>query len=492
MKVSHHRHLRVYKAPTFFVVGTAISVISCVLLVLVACGGGGGGTNARAPCEGQYLGQGICIGPSINALGGTVSGLTGSGLALVTSGNITESTVQISANGSFAFPVKFGEGETYQVVVSSPPTNPAQTCLVNNGFGFFGRGPDGIFVGIVGHPADVSDISVTCSTGVANASINGTYTVVRYDYAADSGSSCVSNFDGSGNFTGSCTGNGALSNATIAGTYSVATDSSLIINSNQDFGDSTIGGLSSDGATWVTSRVVEGFTPEIAVGIKHGSTTYSVANLTGNYTAVYYRSTDNTYINEESGLWKVTFDGNGKFAGTETVNHDGTISSISLSGTYTLAADGTLSITPVGGAPITGSLSADNNVWVAGQAGGPGISVGIKQASTTLSIVDLNGVYSVVHYDYGADRPTLGLWSVNFDGASNYSGTDIKNDFVSTSTMPISGTYTVSADGTLSVSAADRSETVGAQSADGRIWATSQTNSSELPSILVGVLRKSN
>jgi hypothetical protein len=411
-------------------------------------------------------------------------------LSLVTSGNITETTVQISANGSFVFPDKFGEGELYQVVVSSPPTNPAQTCLVSNGVGFFGTGQDSVFVGLMGHPADVSDISVTCTTGVANANLLGTYTVVRYDYGADSGSTCVSAFDGSGNFTGSCTGNGALSNATIAGTYSVTTDGGLVINSNQDFGDSTIGGLSADGTTWVTSRVVEGFTSEILVGIKQEATNFSVANLAGTYTAVYYRSTDNSYISEDGGLWTVTFDGAGNFSGTDTVNHDGVISSVPLSGTYTLAADGTLNISPAGGTLITGSLSADSDVWVAGQSAGPGISVGMRQASTNLSSAALSGAYSVVHYDYGTLRPTLGLWSANFDGAGNYGGTDTRNDFVSTSTVPISGTYTVATDGALSINAADGSGTIGAMSADGMIWATSQTTSGDLPSIHVGVLRE--
>ena len=64
-------------------------------------------------------------------IGGTVSGLTGSGLVLSDLGMVA----QISANGEFTFPTFMPKGAKYDVSVTHQPGSPAQVCTVTNGSG---------------------------------------------------------------------------------------------------------------------------------------------------------------------------------------------------------------------------------------------------------------------------------------------------------------------------------------------------------------------
>ena len=86
------------------------------------------------------------------ALGGTVSGLTGSGLVLQEAGG---ESLPIAANGSFTFPTSLPDGSSFSVTVSAQPNNPAQICVVANGSGT-----------VTG--SDVTDIAVTCSTDTSD------------------------------------------------------------------------------------------------------------------------------------------------------------------------------------------------------------------------------------------------------------------------------------------------------------------------------------
>jgi subtilisin-like proprotein convertase family protein len=93
--------------------------------------------------------------PITHTVGGSVSGLAGSGLALSLNGG---TSLPIAANGGFTFPTPLADGATYAVTVATQPSGPAQTCSVSNG--------DGSIAG-----ADVTDVAVVCTT------IPSTYTV---------------------------------------------------------------------------------------------------------------------------------------------------------------------------------------------------------------------------------------------------------------------------------------------------------------------------
>lgn len=83
-------------------------------------------------------------GPRSFTLGGTVVGLSGSGLILANG----STNVQVNANGAFAFPGTLLSGATYNVTVDAHPRNPDQECSVANGSGTLS--------------GNVTSISVTC------------------------------------------------------------------------------------------------------------------------------------------------------------------------------------------------------------------------------------------------------------------------------------------------------------------------------------------
>jgi hypothetical protein len=94
-------------------------------------------------------------------IGGTTSGLAGSGLVLqLNSGN----DFQVRANGAFAFPVAVASGTPYVVSVRTQPSNPAQNCSVGNGVGV-----------VLG--ANITNITVSCTTNAF--SIGGSVSGLR-------------------------------------------------------------------------------------------------------------------------------------------------------------------------------------------------------------------------------------------------------------------------------------------------------------------------
>lgn len=99
------------------------------LAVLTACGGG----SASGPTY---------------SLGGTVSGLVGSGLQLSDNGG---SALAVSANGFFTIATSVAPGAAYSISVLAQPQNPPQTCVVRNGSGTMGSAP-------------VTSVSVVCTT----------------------------------------------------------------------------------------------------------------------------------------------------------------------------------------------------------------------------------------------------------------------------------------------------------------------------------------
>jgi ELWxxDGT repeat protein len=99
---------------------------------MASCGGGGGnGTPAM-----QYT------------VGGSVSGLSGSGLQLQ---NGSGTPLAVSGNGVFSFPAALNSGSAYSVAVVTQPSNPSQTCTVASGAGTISG-------------ANVNNIAVTCKT----------------------------------------------------------------------------------------------------------------------------------------------------------------------------------------------------------------------------------------------------------------------------------------------------------------------------------------
>ena len=68
-------------------------------------------------------------------IGGTVTGLTGTGLVLTDNGG---DSLPISQNGTFTFATAVASGAAYSVAVSTQPSSPAEICTVANGAGTAG------------------------------------------------------------------------------------------------------------------------------------------------------------------------------------------------------------------------------------------------------------------------------------------------------------------------------------------------------------------
>lgn len=98
-------------------------------LLLTGCGGGG---DSPAPAW---------------TIGGTVTGLTGSGLVLRNNGG---NDLTVPASGSFTFAAGVPNGTPYAVTVQAQPTNPPQTCSVTSGSGTA--------------TANVSSVAINCVT----------------------------------------------------------------------------------------------------------------------------------------------------------------------------------------------------------------------------------------------------------------------------------------------------------------------------------------
>src|SRR5450631_2339178 len=105
----------------------SIGSVTFLALFMVGCGGGaGGGDSSSAPPPPPPP-------PAIYTVGGTVTGLTGSGLLLYSSFG---GDLPVSASGSFTFGTPLPDGGVYNVGVSVQPTSsPAQYCQVADGTG---------------------------------------------------------------------------------------------------------------------------------------------------------------------------------------------------------------------------------------------------------------------------------------------------------------------------------------------------------------------
>jgi 6-phosphogluconolactonase (cycloisomerase 2 family) len=118
---------------------------------LAACGGGGGGGGGvKTPPPATYT------------IGGTVSGLSSSGLVLQDNGG---DNLTVAANAtSFTFATPLATGAAYAVTVSTQPSNPAQVCTVASASGSVAS-------------ANVTSVAITCTTtGTPTFTVGGTIT----------------------------------------------------------------------------------------------------------------------------------------------------------------------------------------------------------------------------------------------------------------------------------------------------------------------------
>ena len=116
-------------------------------ILLVACSG----VPQSASSNG---GSGGSTTPTI---GGTVTGLSGTGLVLQDNGG---DNLTITASGTFTFKTALSNGAAYAVTVLAQPSSPTQNCTVTGGTGTA--------------TANVTTVAVNCVTAAVSAKIGGT------------------------------------------------------------------------------------------------------------------------------------------------------------------------------------------------------------------------------------------------------------------------------------------------------------------------------
>jgi hypothetical protein len=380
----------------------SIGSVTFLALLMVACGGGGsgGGDSSSPPPP-----------PATYTVGGTVSGLAGAGLVLRDNGG---DDLAEAADGAILFPTKIASGATYSVTVLTQPTSPAQTCAVTHGSGTMGS-------------SDVTNVAVSCTFNRFTGFVSGPY--FYSDITALDAHSGPVVYDGVGGYSGSYVLNsaGVISSGSISGSYTAAAGGALTVHGYS-------GAVSADGNT-ILSAKDDSYASSFDVEIKQGQTNFTNADFSGIYQVV---SVSSQQYDDSGGSLTLTADGAGSYSGTLVQKNDaGVITSSAVSGTYSVAPEGALTITPASGSPLSGGISADAKTLVLSQvtAGQPSaFAVGIKQGQTNFTNADVVGTYTTVTYLASSAE----LATLNFDGAGNVSGTK-------------TGTYTVAADGTLTV-----------------------------------------
>jgi len=92
----------------------------------------------------------VLCAPNAYRIGGTVSGLAGTGLVLQNNGG---DDLVMNADGGFRFTQPVASGARYSITVKTQPTDPAQTCTVNDASAI-----------VADH--DIDNVTVQCSTDV--------------------------------------------------------------------------------------------------------------------------------------------------------------------------------------------------------------------------------------------------------------------------------------------------------------------------------------
>jgi hypothetical protein len=120
----------------------------CVM-AMAACNGGGGGIGVPPPPSPP---------PQTYTVGGSVSGLAGSGLVLQDNGG---NDLAVASSGNFVFTTALATGAAFNVTVKTQPLSPTQTCVATNPTGTVGS-------------ANITNVAVTCTTNTY--SIGGSMT----------------------------------------------------------------------------------------------------------------------------------------------------------------------------------------------------------------------------------------------------------------------------------------------------------------------------
>jgi hypothetical protein len=432
------------------------------LASLAGCGGGNAGDINGIPTFG---------------ISGTVEGLESGGTVVIALGSQTQS---LTSNGPFTFPGQIPDQTSYMLTAQTMPMG--QTCGVLNGNGTISN-------------TSPTNVEVYCTADVSAASLSGTYEIAALNINADSDQLFTAvPFDGNGT-QGSSTvttnqaGTTFTTSTDPGATYTVTTQEALPVLS---FGTNNQGAIARDGDEFfaIAGDVSGGIPPVLSLGVKPLQTA-TLTSLTGNWISVALTQAATPYATEAS----IAIAGDGSFNGSQsTLDLTGAATAQTAisgpAGSYAVAND----VVTLGGE--SGYISANGEfavlTAVTQQPGGasanyPVITAAVKQGSG-VTLATLNGVYSVGYLGFGtATTGNASLLTLYLDGAGNFSGTVVTNENGAYGSSSVTGTYTVTSSGVLTLTDVGGDVFNGGVSADGNIVVGAYlTASAGAPTILVG------
>lgn len=175
------------------------------------------------------------------------------------------------------------------------------------------------------------------------------------------------------------------------------------------------------------------------------------SDIAGTYSLVSFSHQDGK---DEAQSGTITINSNGTWTNSGTYNREGTISTGTGSGTYTLAADGTLLVTPSDepSAVYTGHAASSGVITLTMTAGSvyPETAILVKQGGTHTA-ASVAGSYTVVSYSHqnGIDMSMVGTVTLTSSGSYTNNATWNENGRISQDTG--TGTFTVASNGAITV-----------------------------------------
>ena len=330
-------------------------------------------------------------------IGGTVSGLSGTGLALQDNGG---NNLSLSANGAFTFSNSIANGAAYSVTVLTQPAG--QSCTVTNGSGTASANVSNVqvscatttytFGGTVSGLTGTGLVLFNGSTGdKLPVSINGSFTFGVTEPSGSSysvmvltqptGQSCTVT-NGSGTISANVTNiQVACSNVyTIGGTVSGLTGTGLVL---QDNGGNNLG-VSANGAFTFSNSVASGATYNVTVLTQPTGQNCALTNGSGTASA--------NVTNVQVACSNVYYTIGGTVSG--------------LTGTGLILQDNggnNLAVNANGGFTFSNSLarSATYSVTVLTQPAGQTCTVSNGSGTATANVVNVQVACSTVYYTIG-------------------------------------------------------------------------------------------
>jgi 6-phosphogluconolactonase (cycloisomerase 2 family) len=356
-------------------------------------------------------------------VGGTVTGMVGSGLVLQ---NNLGDDEKITVNSVFSFPTALTDGAAYSVTVQTPPTSPSQTCVVSNGSGTINGAP-------------VSNVIVNCTMSAGPVVVDPSNSFAY-----------VSNFNSTNISAYAIQSGGSLSQ--ITGPFTAGTNPNPVTFYPQTSGASAYYAYVSNVSSGMSSGTISAYSIDNSSGALNpicGGSTQPVCPSTGEY---------------PTQVAVATVSGN-TYAYVANMG-DGTISAYSIdnsSGALTPLCGGSGTACPLAGTSPTSVIIDPNNklAYVPNMISGT-ISVFAINDDGTLSLVEtaLAGTYPI-SITVAAETSGTYAYVANM-GSNDICVYTIDYNYASDNVLPLSQGTTIGTQGTSPMSVTIYPQTGGA------------------------------